>query len=108
MPGGLSVPQAVRATWPAGNFVHPDHQGPVAPIIIAILAACAVVVVAARYWSRFQLQKNPGIDDWIFLAAMPGAIGLTVGVFLATTDLHSNIHIWDMKSAFVGPMRKVC
>jgi hypothetical protein len=70
MPGGLTVPASVRAGWPNGNYVNPTLQDHWAPIIIAVLAVLAAIIVVARYVSRFRLQSNAGIDDWIFLAAM--------------------------------------
>lgn len=73
MPGGLIVPASVRAGWPSGNYVNPVLQGHWAPIIIAVLAVLAVIVVVARYVSRFRLQRNAGLDDWIFLASMVSA-----------------------------------
>ena len=72
MPGGLVVPPEVVATWPQPNLINPELQGPLAPIIVAILGSLAVVVVVARYVSRFRLQANAGFDDWVFLAAMVG------------------------------------
>jgi hypothetical protein len=70
MPGGLVVPAEVRAGWPNGNYVNPITQDHWAPIIIGVLAVLAATIVCARYVSRFRLQRNAGLDDWIFLAAM--------------------------------------
>lgn len=70
MGGGLYIPAWAWADFPIPNYVSPHKKGPMAPIVVGILGMIAVAVVIARYWSRCRLQRNAGLDDWVFLAAM--------------------------------------
>ena len=52
------------------NYIDPPTRGWTIVIIAAILGPLAAVVVVLRIISRFRLQRNAGIDDYIFLGAM--------------------------------------
>lgn len=70
MAGGLYIPAWAYADFPTPNYVNPHKKGPGGPIAVGVLGLIAIIVVIARYWSRCKLQRNVGLDDWVFLAAM--------------------------------------
>ena len=70
MPGGPHPPLSVVASWPAPNYVNPEGRGRVTTIIAGVLSPITFFVIFARIWVRFYLQRNPGMDDWLMIAAL--------------------------------------
>lgn len=84
-------------------------------VMIIVLGSLALVAVVARFWSRFRLQRcvvilpssfrsrlyqfrNAGLDDWLFLAAIPLVVAFAItsalrkweGVCIGDTKLTPN------------------
>jgi hypothetical protein len=69
--GMLKIPVAVIESWPAPNYIDPAKQPPQKLIAYAtIFGLLAILTAAGRLWSRFRLQRNAGIDDYFFIAAL--------------------------------------
>jgi hypothetical protein len=71
MPGGITPPIAVIATWPAPNYEHPVLRGWALVIVTGVLTLLSLFTVCARVWARVGL-RNIGIDDWIIIITMVG------------------------------------
>lgn len=63
-------PPEVVASWPEGNFVDPEYQGPQLVIVGILLLVVSFVVVALRLWVRVHMKKRAGWDDWIMVCVM--------------------------------------
>lgn len=50
-------------------------RGPGLVILCGVLGALTAFIVLARFWSRFILQKNAGIEEAVFAAAVPFVVG---------------------------------
>jgi len=57
-------------------------RGPGLVILCGVLGAFTAVVVLARFWSRFILQKNAGVEEAVFAAAVPFVIGEIIATVL--------------------------
>lgn len=77
-------------------------------ILCSVLGTVSFLVVLLRFYARFVLQKNPGLDDWLVVAAMLPVLGLVVGVCLAEQVFDFNRHIWDIPMPQFVNQRKVC
>lgn len=77
-------------------------------ILCSVLGTVSFLVVLLRFYARFVLQKNPGLDDWLVVAAMLPVLGLVVGVCLAEQVFDFNRHIWDVPMPQFVNQRKVC
>jgi len=78
MPGGPSPPAEVIATWPAPNYVNPVRHNAALTVICCVFGSLSFLTVGARLWARFQIQHNPGLDDWLMIGALVPMSGLLV------------------------------
>ncbi|KAK2734681.1 hypothetical protein FQN55_002544 [Onygenales sp. PD_40] len=92
------------AKWPRPNYVNPESQGQLMPIIGIIFVVLSVVVVALRLWVRVHMKRAAGLDDWVMLATMPFIIASTVSTIMGT-HYGWGIHIWDNKLEWSQPSR---
>lgn len=67
---GVLPPLEALAKWPQSNYDDPITRPKVVPALAGVLGTIMVVIVAARTWARFVVQRNGGLDDWIILLAM--------------------------------------
>ncbi|CBY01463.1 hypothetical protein LEMA_P002500.1 [Plenodomus lingam JN3] len=69
MPGGIHPPIEVVLAWPEPNYINPAVRPNTVTILACILGPTTVAMVLARLWVRIIIQRHPGWDDWIVLAA---------------------------------------
>ncbi|OJD12502.1 hypothetical protein AJ78_06912 [Emergomyces pasteurianus Ep9510] len=91
-----SPPLEVMATWPKPNYVNPEYQGPLMPVVGILFVCLSTIVLALRLWVRVHMKKSAGLDDWLMLATMPFIIAITVSTILGTR-FGWGVHIWDNK-----------
>jgi len=65
-------------------------RGPGLLILCGILGAFTVFIVLARFWSRFISQKNAGVEEAVFAAAVPFVIGEIIATVLGMWSSISN------------------
>jgi len=66
-----NIPDAVKDSWPAPNYVNPQVRGPGGTIMIAVLLAVVLIVVTLRLYVRVRMKPWLGYDDMlIFFAAV--------------------------------------
>ncbi|OAG14375.1 hypothetical protein CC77DRAFT_918980, partial [Alternaria alternata] len=106
MPGGPHPPLSVVASWPAPNYVNPEGRGRVTTIIAGILSPITFFVIFARIWVRFYLQRNPGLDDWLMIAALVCSLS-PIKTYTHSHAYHSGIHIWDVDLTLFTIQRKL-
>ncbi|KAI2427842.1 hypothetical protein LOZ52_002918 [Ophidiomyces ophidiicola] len=70
MAGGFHPPPAVMASWPRPNYVNPPTRGEGVMIVALVLGVLMLIFVSLRVWVRFRVQREPGVDDYIVLAAV--------------------------------------
>ena len=76
MAGGLFPPPQIIRSWPAPNHTNPETHSPAILILCCILGPLTFLVVGARLWARFRIQRNAGLDDWLMLAALVPTAGM--------------------------------
>jgi hypothetical protein len=74
MPGGLHPPLEQWLQWPAPNYVNPPTKPPYVLAFACILGPVSLAAFSARLWVRVRIQKNPGWDDILMLAAWVRAL----------------------------------
>ncbi|EMD63770.1 hypothetical protein COCSADRAFT_144159 [Bipolaris sorokiniana ND90Pr] len=104
---GVLPPLEVLAKWPAPNYDDPITRPKVVPALAGVLGTIMIIVVAARTWARFFVQRNGGLDDWIILLAMIPTIGFTIVVYIATEVYGFDRHMWDVTPNLYVPERKI-
>ncbi|XP_014551867.1 hypothetical protein COCVIDRAFT_30669 [Bipolaris victoriae FI3] len=104
---GVLPPLEALAKWPQSNYDDPITRPKVVPALAGVLGTIMIVIVAARTWARFVVQRNGGLDDWIILLAMIPTIGFTIVVCLATEVYGFDRHMWDVKPNLYVPERKI-
>jgi hypothetical protein len=72
MPGGLYAPPEVMLTWPTPNLVNPEMRPNTLLYLGCVLGPVTVIMLCVRLWVRIRLQRNPGWDDWLMVAATVG------------------------------------
>ncbi|KAJ5025968.1 hypothetical protein J3E73DRAFT_412380 [Bipolaris maydis] len=102
---GVLPPLEVLAKWPQPNYDDPITRPKVVPALAGVLGTIMIVIVAARIWARFVVQRNGGLDDWIILLAMIPTIGFTI--VIATEVYGFDRHIWDVTPNLYVPERKI-
>jgi hypothetical protein len=80
MPGGLYPPTEVIDSWNL-NYVNPPTSGMHVIIITAAMTGVTYLVVGMRFWARFRLAKNAGIDDALIM------INMVPGLYNAARDM---------------------
>ena len=63
-------PLAVLESWPKPNYVDPIQRGPVNIILNLIFLPLVCLVITLRVFTRTQISKNFGADDWLILASL--------------------------------------
>jgi hypothetical protein len=63
-------PLAVLESWPKPNYVDPVERGPENIILNLIFLPLMCLVVTLRVFTRTQISKNFGADDWLILASL--------------------------------------
>jgi len=61
-------------------------RGPGLVILCGVLGTLTLSIVLARFWSRFILQKNAGIEEAVFAAAVPFVVGEIIATVLGTSS----------------------
>ncbi|KAI8931084.1 hypothetical protein NX059_012095 [Plenodomus lindquistii] len=95
MPGGIHPPPEVIHSWPKPNYVNPETRPDTVLILACIMGPITVGMLLARLWVRIMIQKRPGWDDWIMLAATVPIIALTI-LYPFAVDLGFDKHVWDI------------
>ncbi|KAK3937012.1 hypothetical protein QBC46DRAFT_268500 [Diplogelasinospora grovesii] len=100
-------PESVVATWPAPNFIDPEHRGPALMVVDFTILPLALIFLGLRLYVRACVLRSMGIDDWLMIAAAVCGIGVTVCVVLAVQRYGWNIHVWDLTKQQLMDGRKV-
>ncbi|KAF2846256.1 hypothetical protein T440DRAFT_501981 [Plenodomus tracheiphilus IPT5] len=95
MPGGIHPPLKVILAWPKANYVNPEIRPNTVTILACVLGPITIGMLLARLWVRIIIQRHPGWDDWVMLAATIPTIVLTFIYPLAVNN-GFNKHIWDL------------
>ncbi|KAF2492281.1 hypothetical protein BU16DRAFT_467793 [Lophium mytilinum] len=95
MPGGIHTPLSVLLAWPKPNFVDPVTRNWTIPAILIVALSITTLVLGARFWARFVIQKNAGLDDWLIIAALVSA-----------RILGFQVHSWDHTPELAVTSRK--
>jgi len=75
-------PPSAIAGWPRPNLVNPERHGLGLLILCFTLGPLSVLLPFGRLWTRFIIQRNAGIDDYLL------AIGLIpLGALLVIISL---------------------
>jgi hypothetical protein len=69
MPGGLHAPLEQWLEWPAPNYIDPSTKPKYVLIAACVFGPISLASFLMRLWVRVQIQRNPGWDDWLMLAA---------------------------------------
>ncbi|KAG9777535.1 hypothetical protein ABEF93_000394 [Exophiala dermatitidis] len=101
----LHPPPSVVASWPRPNYIDPDTRGPALEYICIIFSAVAVVVLAARLYSRLFITRAPGLDDLLAVLALFASIALSVLVIIGNKLYYSGRHVWDIPPSTFVPHR---
>ncbi|KAL2428899.1 hypothetical protein ABEF95_004937 [Exophiala dermatitidis] len=101
----LHPPPSVVASWPRPNYIDPNTRGPALEYICIIFSAVAVVVLAARLYSRLFITRAPGLDDLLALFALFASIALSVLVIIGNKLYYSGRHVWDIPPSTFVPHR---
>lgn len=101
------IPLSVIESWPKPNYVDPPTHFPTVIIWAAVFGSIAMVASCARIWSRFRLQRNAGLDDWLYLASLPFAASLVALSIMCNTRYYDK-HIWDLPPKDAKPSANVC
>jgi hypothetical protein len=64
------APPEVYYSWPRPNYVDPVTEGPALMIVGIVLSAIAILLVAARVYSRLFITMALGIDDLLILISL--------------------------------------
>src|SRR6187402_1781482 len=64
------VPDAVRLSWPAPNYIDPEKRGPALLIVNCLLLPIALVVVGLRLYTRLVVVRSAGLDDLFITLAL--------------------------------------
>ncbi|KAF2816597.1 uncharacterized protein BDZ99DRAFT_515181 [Mytilinidion resinicola] len=107
MPGGIHTPLSVLLAWPKPNYVDPVTRDWTIPAILIVALSIMTLVLAARFWARFVVQKNSGLDDWLIIAALPAVYGLTITTCLGARVYGFQYHSWDHTPELSVTSRKV-
>ncbi|KAF3005201.1 hypothetical protein E8E13_010809 [Curvularia kusanoi] len=107
MPGGPHPPLEVIASWPPANLVNPAGRGRVTTWLACAFSPITFFCIFARLWVRFRLQRSPGWDDWLMIAALPFIIALSILVPYTADHFHSGVHIWDVDLTLFTVQRKL-
>ncbi|KAK0622058.1 hypothetical protein B0T17DRAFT_535747 [Bombardia bombarda] len=89
-------PAEIRAQWPTPNYTNPTTRGPGVIIVELFTLAIAIVCLVLRLYVRMRIIGKSGLDDWIMVASMFFAIGVSICVILATKFYGWDRHIWDL------------
>lgn len=104
--GGLFPPFSVLSAWPAGNHINPITRSNAIVVTACVLGPLTLLIVCARLWARFIIQRNAGVDDYLIAVAMVPIAGLTAATCFATSRLGFDRHIWDVEIDMYVPERK--
>lgn len=52
---------------PSGMY---DSRGGRTVVVITVCSIVVTVIVGLRFYVRFGIIKNPGVDDWVLAAAL--------------------------------------
>ncbi|KAK6540232.1 hypothetical protein TWF694_009048 [Orbilia ellipsospora] len=100
----LLPPLSVILTWPAPNYVNPERQPSfMAPLIIAMMVFCGIVV-SLRLYVRAFILKSFKADDWLIIAATITAMAVSITCILSE-PAGVGIHIWDLTPDRVTTVR---
>ncbi|ESZ90857.1 hypothetical protein SBOR_8749 [Sclerotinia borealis F-4128] len=91
----------VLASWPAPNYVDPETRGNAVLIVNVILFPVALLIVLIRLYTRLQISKSFGLDDWLIAAAMLPSTTFAVLAILAEEAFQFNRHVWDLPTSQV-------
>jgi hypothetical protein len=72
-PGMRLPPESVVATWPAPNFIDPEHRGPALTVVEFTILPLALIFLGLRLYVRACVLRSMGIDDWLMIAAAVSA-----------------------------------
>jgi hypothetical protein len=64
------APTSIILSWPKPNYVDPVTEGPALMLVGIILSGIAILLVAARIYSRLFITRAPGIDDLLILVSL--------------------------------------
>jgi len=94
MPGGIIPPLEVYLSWPSPSQ-NPATRSWLMPAIIIVIYAIALVVVAARLWSRLVLRRNRGLDDLFITLAMVPMTLMIISILGGLRAWGFNKHVYD-------------
>jgi hypothetical protein len=103
----LLPPISVILDWPPANYTNPPTRSNAIIVTACILGPLTLLIVSARLWARFIIQRNAGLDDYLIALALIPIAGLTASICLATSRLGFDRHIWDVRPDLFVPERKV-
>jgi hypothetical protein len=69
-PSPTKAPPSVYLSWPKPNYVDPVTEGPALVLVGIILSSIAILLVAARIYSRIFITRALGIDDLLILISL--------------------------------------
>ncbi|CAD6440051.1 b628435a-f7c9-414c-9f17-943939478156 [Sclerotinia trifoliorum] len=91
----LPSPEII-ASWPVPNYVDPKTRGNAVLVVNAILFPVALFIILIRLYTRLQISKCFGLDDWLIIAAMVPSTAFAVLAVLAEEFFKFNRHVWDL------------
>ncbi|KAJ8068770.1 hypothetical protein OCU04_002466 [Sclerotinia nivalis] len=86
----------ILASWPTPNYVDPVTRGNAVLVVNAVLFPVVLFIILIRLYTRLQISKSFGLDDWLIIAAMLPSTTFAVLAVLAEEVFKFNRHIWDL------------
>ncbi|KAF7864530.1 hypothetical protein EAF04_006662 [Stromatinia cepivora] len=86
----------ILASWPAPNYVDPKTRGKAVLVVNAVLFPVVLFIILIRLYTRLQISKSFGLDDWLIIAAMLPSTTFAVLAVLAEEVFQFNRHVWDL------------
>ncbi|KAE8146654.1 hypothetical protein BDV25DRAFT_143484 [Aspergillus avenaceus] len=107
MPGGLTPPLSVIASWPPANTTNPETHGPADIILVAMFGSIALITVTLRLWARCVIQHRAGWDDLLTGLALIPVLGLAICFSINSRLYGANLHTWDSSLPNLVMQRKM-
>ncbi|KAF2136680.1 uncharacterized protein K452DRAFT_202007, partial [Aplosporella prunicola CBS 121167] len=105
--GGTEPPLSLVSAWQTDSYPHGIRRNWGLVVFTIILFTLTVSAVAARFWVRFFVQRNPGIDDALIVAALLPITGLAIATCLAGRLYGFDRHIWDLPPDLAVQSRQI-
>ncbi|KKY15822.1 putative integral membrane protein [Diplodia seriata] len=105
MPGGVVPPLELVLQWQTDAFPHGIRAPPTLTIISVVFTALSLAIVVSRFYDRFIIRHNAGLDDALIAVALIPHIALCVATCLAEQLYGFDRHAWDITPQ-MGPLSR--